>query len=79
MTIDLSTIHDGQARLDKLDKYIQQALDLVGNGDVVTLTGSAPIWMYLAIACALYGKARILRYSSPVTGEVTIYPSWKLC
>ncbi|MFZ8852729.1 MAG: CRISPR-associated protein Csx3 [Armatimonadota bacterium] len=37
------------------------------------LTGQAPIWLYLAVAHDLHGKARRLLYTSPTTGEVLIF------
>jgi len=72
-TIDLSTIHGGQAKLSELNTYIAKALDLAGNGNTIILTGAAPIWMYLSIAHALHGKATTLKYWSPATDEVTIF------
>jgi len=73
ITIDLSTIHGGQAKLNELSNYISQVLNFAGEGNTVILTGGAPIWMYLAVAHALHGKATTLKYSSPATGEVTIF------
>jgi CRISPR-associated DxTHG motif protein len=73
VTIDLSTFYSGAAKLSDLPDYERRALELAGEGRVVVLTGQAPIWMYLRIAHALHGKARRLIYSSPVTGEVTIF------
>jgi hypothetical protein len=71
--IDLSTIHGGQPRLDKLNSYIRQILKLAGSGNTVILTGDAPIWMYLIIAHALNDKAAVLKYVSPETGEITVF------
>jgi hypothetical protein len=73
ITIDLSTLYTGTAKLADLPDYERRALDLAGQGNVVILTGQAPIWLYLKIAHALHGKARTLIYSSPVTGEVVIF------
>jgi hypothetical protein len=42
-------------------------------GSDVTITGNAPIWLYLRIAHALHGRARILTYNSPVTGLMEIF------
>ena len=56
-----------------LDSYIQKAKDLAGEGNDVVLTGPAPVWLYLNIAHAFHGKARILIYRSPVTGDVVIF------
>lgn len=44
-----------------------------GEGSEVILTGKAPVWLYLAVAHALHGKARKLIYRSPVTGDVVIF------
>jgi CRISPR-associated protein (Cas_csx3) len=75
MTLDLSTLYvsTGQAKLALLDDYVKAALDVVPPGADVTLTGPAPVWLYLKIAHALHGRARILTYQSPVTGPVEIF------
>jgi len=73
VVIDLSTFYQGTARLDELPYYIERAKELAGEGNEVVLTGQAPIWMYLAVAHALHGKARRLLYDSPVTGEIVIF------
>jgi hypothetical protein len=61
------------AKLAELANYCQQAVALAGEGYDVTLTGAAPVWLYLSVSHALHGKVRKLSYSSPVTGEVVIY------
>jgi hypothetical protein len=73
ITIDLKQLYGETAKLAQLDEYVQKALALAGEGNEVTLTGAAPVWLYLKIAHALHGKARTLIYSSPVTGEVVIF------
>lgn len=75
MTLDLSTLYaaTGTAKLADLPAYEAQAKDLVAPGADVTLTGSAPVWLYLRIAHALHGRARKLFYDSPVTGPVEIF------
>ena len=73
IVIDLKSLYDEVAKLDELPHYIERAKGLAGEGNEVVLTGQAPIWMYLAIAHALHGKARRLLYASPVTGEVLIF------
>ena len=74
-TLDLSTLFGagGQARLAELDRYADAALAALPAGADVTLTGPAPVWVYLRIAHALHGKARRLFYDSPVTGPVEIF------
>ncbi len=71
--IDLKGLYGEVAKLDELDAYVQQAVELAGEGNDVLLTGQAPVWLYLAVAHALHGRARRLVYSSPVTGEVVIF------
>jgi len=71
--IDLSLLHGGQAKLSKINEYISRAQKLAEHGNEVILTGPAPVWMYLKIAHALHGKAMILKYLSPPTGEVIIF------
>ncbi|MEW6097553.1 MAG: CRISPR-associated protein Csx3 [bacterium] len=71
--IDLKEIFGQTAKLDQIPKYIEKALKLAGEGNEVTLTGQAPVWLYLVIAHVLHGKAVKLTYSSPVTGEVVIF------
>ena len=75
MNIDLSELYaaTGQAKLADLPAYESKAKELVPPGSDVTLTGNAPIWLYLRIAHALHGQARVLTYDSPVTGPVEIF------
>jgi len=71
--VDLKELYGETAKLDELSSYIEKAKELAGQGNVVVLTGQAPIWLYLKIAHALHGKARKLIYDSPVTGEIVIF------
>lgn len=73
VTIELSTLYSGSAKLEDLPLYLEQAKASAGEGNEVVLTGQAPIWLYLAVAHALHGKARKLLYTSPVTGEVLVF------
>ncbi len=75
MTLDLSQLYaaDGTARLARLDAYVCAACGAVPLGADVILTGPAPIWLYLRLAHALHGRVRTLSYTSPVSGEVTIF------
>ena len=73
ITINLANFYTGTAKLDQLDAYKQKAIELAGEGAEITLTGAAPVWLYLAIAHTLHGKAKKLVYNSPVTGEITIF------
>ncbi len=72
-TIDLSSFFTDNAKLPDLPDYIHKAVAVAGEGNDVVLTGKAPVWLYLAVAHALHGKARKLTYQSPVTGEVVIF------
>lgn len=71
--IDISQFFPGRARLSELDVYLQKAKELAGEGNDIVLTGAGPVWLYLKIAHALHGKAKSLRYRSPVTGDVLIF------
>lgn len=75
MTIDLSTLYTatGTAKLSLLPEYERKVLEQVPPGVAVTLTGNAPVWLYLRLAHALHGKALSLTYHSPVTGPVIIF------
>lgn len=75
VTLDLATLYAAteQAKLADLPQYEAAALAVVPPGADVTLTGRAPVWLYLRIAHALHGRARILAYDSPVTGPVEIF------
>ncbi|MGB9825527.1 MAG: CRISPR-associated protein Csx3 [Desulfofundulus sp.] len=73
VTIDLKQIYGETAKLDQLQEYVTKAKEMAGRGQDVTLTGQAPVWLYLAIAHALHGVARSLAYDSPVTGKVVIF------
>ena len=71
--IDLKDIYGKIAKISELSEYIKKALELAGEGNEVVLTGQAPVWLYLAIAHTLHGKAKKLIYFSPVTGEIVIF------
>ena len=58
----------GTAKLADLDRYVERAREIAGQGNTVILTGAAPVWMYLKLAHALHGKVRRLLYSSPGQG-----------
>lgn len=73
VVIDLKAIYGEVAQLDALSQYLERVREQAGEGNDVVLTGQAPVWLYLAVAHALHGKARRLWYSSPVTGEVLIF------
>ena len=73
VVIDLKSLYGGVAKLDELPIYLERAKELAGEGNEVVLTGQAPVWLYLAVAHALHGKARRLLYTSPTTGEVLIF------
>jgi len=73
VVIDLKLLYGEVAKLDELPIYIERAKELAGDGNEVVLTGQAPIWLYLAVAHALHGKAKKLLYTSPTTGEVLIF------
>jgi len=72
-TIDLSSLFTDTAKLSDLPIYIDKAVNLAGEGNEIVLTGKAPVWLYLAVAHALHGKAMKLVYRSPVTGDVLIF------
>lgn len=73
MIIDLKELYGETAKLSLLPEYLENALNLVGEGNEVVLTGAAPVWLYLKVAHALHGKTRKLLYRSPVTGDVEIF------
>jgi len=75
MILDLSTLYlcTGKARLADLPHYEAHVREIVPPGAEVTLTGPAPVWLYLKIAHLLHGRARKLIYDSPVTGPVEIF------
>lgn len=72
-TLNLSTYYKETAKLADLEAYKQKALEEAGEGNEISLTGAAPVWLYLSISHALHGKAKKLVYTSPVTGEVIIF------
>jgi hypothetical protein len=75
MTLDLSMLYaaTGTAKLADLSAYETRMKEIVSPGEEVTLTGHAPVWLYLRLAHALHGRARRLVYDSPVTGPVEIF------
>jgi len=73
ITIDLSELHKGQAKLALINDYSAKVVEMAGEGNEVVLTGPAPVWMYLILAHRLHGKAMTLKYLSPSTDEVIIF------
>lgn len=75
MTLDLAILYaeTGTAKLADLPAYESRLKELVPSGANVTLTGNGPVWLYLRLAHALYGRIRRLFYDSPVTGPVEIF------
>ena len=75
ITVNVADLYafTGIAKPADLPKYEQAAIEMAGNGNVVTLTGPGPIWLYLRIAHALHGKAMTLNYESPVSGVIEIF------
>jgi len=75
VTLDMALLYSetGTAKLAELPAYIAKAQELAGKGNIVTLTGPGPVWLYLSVSHALHGKVMVLKYESPVTGEVIIY------
>ena len=75
VTLNLETLYatTGQAKLAALPRYEAAVLAQVPPGADVTLTGHAPIWLYLRLAHVLHGRVRVLTYDSPVTGSVEIF------
>lgn len=73
VTVELQTLYGEVAKVEDLPLYLEQARALAGEGNEVVLTGQAPVWLYLAIAHALHGKARRLLYASPVAGEIVVF------
>lgn len=71
--LDLGLLFTETAKLADINLYIQRALAIAGAGNDIVLTGRAPVWLYLAVAHALHGKAKKLIYRSPVTGDVVIF------
>jgi hypothetical protein len=67
ITIDIDKVYGkpNNALLEKTDDYVKKVLKLAGEGNIITLTGGGPIWLYLIIAHALHGKARKLYYRTP--------------
>jgi CRISPR-associated protein (Cas_csx3) len=75
MTLDIATLYaaTGTAKLADLPAYEARVKEMVPPGADVTLTGPGPVWLYLRLAHALHGRARILTYDSPVTGPIDIF------
>ncbi len=73
VTIDVSRLYEGTAKLDHSAEYEKEAMELAGGGKDVVLTGRGPVWLYLRLAHALHGTARSLTYTSPASGDVAIF------
>ncbi len=77
ITIDIKSLYGETAKLAELPAYLAAAQALAGNGNAIVLTGPGPVWLYLAVAHALHGKALSLTYdldnNSPASGPVLIF------
>lgn len=73
ITINVKELYGETAKLDLLPDYIDQAKEMAGHGQDVTITGPGPVWLYLAVAHVLHGLAKSLAYDSPVTGPVIVF------
>jgi len=73
ITIDIKSIYGETAKLVALSEYEAKVKELAGEGNEVVLTGAGPVWLYLRFAHALHGKATILKYDSPASGEVVVF------
>lgn len=71
--VDIAKLYEVTAKLHELPIYEAAAIEQAGEGNVVTLTGAGPVWLYLRIAHALHGKALVLNYTSPASGTVEIF------
>lgn len=67
--IDIKELYGETAKLAEINNYIEAAKKIAGEGNIVILTGTAPVWLYLKIAHALFRRAKKLVYRSPITGE----------
>ncbi len=65
LTLDIEELFEETAKLLELEDYKRRAVEMAGEGKEIVLTGAAPVWLYLAIAHELHGKARKLYYRSP--------------
>lgn len=73
VTLALDRLFSPPAKLDQLAAMVRAAQAQAGQGNVVILTGQAPVWLYLSVAHALHGLARRLIYRSPAAGDVLIF------
>jgi hypothetical protein len=73
ITVDVSTLYTGSAKLSELEQYKRVCVEQAGEGNEVVLTGAGPVWLYLVLAHTLHGKAKRLYYRSPVTGDVLVF------
>ena len=73
ITIDIESIYEKVAKLDRIDDYLSEAVEQAGAGNDIVLTGQGPVWLYLLIAHALHGKVKKLHYDSPALGRVLIF------
>jgi CRISPR-associated protein (Cas_csx3) len=72
--IDLRGLYRETAKLAESPDYLEKAQALAAEGNVVILTGQAPVWLYLQIAHGLHGKARKLLYRTPsLDNDVLIF------
>jgi hypothetical protein len=71
--IDVKGICGERPELALLPKYESKVLELAGQGNDVTLTGIAPMWLFMRLTHALHGRCRGLSYMSPAGVPVVIF------
>lgn len=79
LVVDLKSIwsphREDRAQRHLLQIYRRRARNFLNNKSVETivLTGSAPVWLYLAIFDELQNSCDSIVYNSPLSGEITIF------
>jgi hypothetical protein len=73
IVVDVKEICGERPELALLPKYESKVLELAGQGNDVTMTGVAPIWLLMRFTHVLHGKCRRLDYMSPAGVPVVIF------
>lgn len=71
--LNLEELYGERALVEKRKTYLVLALKKIGQCQDVTLTGSAPVWLYLLIARDLHGRISKLTYNAPNSGDIIIF------
>jgi hypothetical protein len=57
-TVKLNKLYADTTKRSELENYIQNAINLAGQGKDIILAGVTPIWLYLSVVHVLHGQSQ---------------------